>query len=245
MSRLRSLQVTPLYVVTIAAVYVGIGPARRAAVVHANSTNVANLLHGQWYTLLTSAVLLAGRGCLPVLLLVGVVMGIGELTMGRGGVTAVFWYGHVVASLLVFAALATGTSLHELCQKLAGAADVGPSYGVVAILGGLLVHRALRHPASWQITTVLLAVAAAVLHRTFTDVGHLTALMLGLVAGHARRAVHRRRDDCFGEHYPQPPPNSTPYLRNRGRAVDMAPTHGFGGALPRPVGSDPDPAAVR
>jgi hypothetical protein len=30
--------------------------------------------------------------------------------------------------------------------------------------------------------------------RIFTDAGHLTALMLGLVAGYGRRAVHRRRD---------------------------------------------------
>ena len=130
-------------------------------------------------------------------------MGIGELTMGRGAVIAVFWYGHVVASLLAFAAVATGASLHELCQELAGAVDVGPSYGVVAVLDGLLVHPAQRHPASWQISAVLLAGAAAALHRTLTDAGHLTALMLGLVAGYARRAVHRRRDDRVGEHYPQ------------------------------------------
>lgn len=207
MSRLRSLQVTPLYVVTIAAVYVAIDPARRTAVVHANSTNVANLLHGQWYTLLTSAVLLAGRDCLPVLLLVGVVIGIGELTIGRSGVIAVFWYGHVVASLLVFAGIATGTSLHELCQRLAFAPDVGPSYGAVAVLGRLLVHQALRRPATWQITAVLLALAATALHRTFTDAGHLTALMLGLAAGHA---VHRRRDGPRRSAVPTASPNSTP-----------------------------------
>lgn len=187
LSRLRPLQVAPLYVVTVAAAYLGIDPARRTAVVHANSTNVVNLLHGRWYTLLTSAVLLAGRGCLPVLLVLGLVLSIGELAWGPTGVIAVFWYGHVVASLLVFAALATGTSLHHLCQRLVGAADVGPSYGAVAVLGALLVHQALPHRARWQVTAVLLAVAVTALHRTFTDAGHLTALLLGLAAGHAQR----------------------------------------------------------
>ena len=113
---LGTLCVAPVYVGLVAAVRVAMclwaGAASRTAVVHANSTNVANLLHGRVYTLVTSAVLLEGRVCLPALLALGVVLWLGELAWGHLGMGAVFVYGHVVATLLVFAGLVVGLSLH-------------------------------------------------------------------------------------------------------------------------------------
>jgi hypothetical protein len=50
----------------------------------------------------------------------------------------VFLYGHIVATLLVFAGLVAGLSLHTLCHAVACAADVGPSYGAMAVLGGAI-----------------------------------------------------------------------------------------------------------
>ncbi len=163
------------------------GAAGRAALVHANSTNVANLLHGRFYPLLTSAVLVEGRACLPAVLGLGVVLGIAELVWGAVAMVAVFLYGHLAATLLVFAGLVTGLALHRLGQDVAGAADVGPSYGALAVLGALLVSRGLPHPARWQVAAVAVALTAVLLDRTFTDAGHLASLLLGVAAGYAQR----------------------------------------------------------
>jgi hypothetical protein len=159
------------------------GAAGRAALVHANSTNVANLLHGRFYPLLTSAVLVEGRACLPAVL----GLGIAELVWGAVAMVAVFLYGHLAATLLVFAGLVTGLALHRLSQDVAGAADVGPSYGALAVLGALLVSRRLPHPARWQVAAVAVALTAVLLDRTFTDAGHLASLLLGVAAGYAQR----------------------------------------------------------
>jgi hypothetical protein len=189
--RVRTLRVTPVYVVLVlgvwAALCVGAGAAARDAVVHANSTNVSNLLHGRFYTLLTSAVLLEGRACLLAVLALGVVLGIGELAWGRVDVIGVFLSGHIVASLLVSGGLAAGISLHHLCQRLATVADVGVSYGTMAVLGALLVSGRLRRPAWWQLTAVVLAVTVTLIDRTSTDAGHLTSLLLGFATGQAQR----------------------------------------------------------
>jgi Rhomboid-like protein len=195
---LGTLRVAPVYVGLVAAVRAAMclraGAASRTAVVQANSTNVANLLHGRVYTLVTSAVLLEGRACLPALLALGIVLCIGELAWGHVGMVAVFLYGHIVATLLVFAGLAVGLSLHQLCQRVARIADVGPSYGAVAVLGALLVTRTLPHPARWQLTAAVLALTVTLLDGTFTDAGHLISLLLGFAAGHAQhRWAHRCR----------------------------------------------------
>jgi hypothetical protein len=116
---------------------------------------------------------------------------LGRHNLGMG---AVFVYGHVVATLLVFAGLAVGLSLHQLCQRVAHIADVRPGYGAMAVLGALLVPRTLPHPARWQLTAAVVALTVTLLDRTFTDAGHLISLLLGFAAGHARhRWVHRRR----------------------------------------------------
>lgn len=205
---LGTLRVAPVYVGLVAAVRAAMclwaGVASRTAVVHANSTNVTNLLHGRVYTLVTSAVLLEGRACLPALLALGIVLCIGELAWGRVGMLAVFLYGHIVATLLVFAGLTIGLSVHQLCQRVACMADVGPSYGAMAVLGALLVTRTLAHPARWQLTAAVLALTVTLLHGTFTDAGHLISLLLGFAAGHAQhRWTHRCR--CLCENPARPP----------------------------------------
>ena len=62
---LGTLRVAPVYVGLVGAVRAAMclraGAASRTAVVQANSSNVANLLHGRVYALVTSAVLLEGR----------------------------------------------------------------------------------------------------------------------------------------------------------------------------------------
>jgi hypothetical protein len=104
-----------------------------------------------------------------------------------------FVYGHVVATLLVFAGLVAGLSLHRLCRAVASAADVGPSYGAVTVLGALLATFPLPHARRWQIVAVAAALAAVLLDRTFTDVGHAVALLLGFAIGGRLEGVRGAR----------------------------------------------------
>jgi hypothetical protein len=162
---------------------VAAGTAFRTALVQGASTNLVNLTHGRFATLLTSAFVLEGRACLPALLALGAVLGVAELAWGSLVLAAVFVYGHVVATVLVFAGLLTGLSLHRVCASLANAADVGPSYGGVAVLGALLTTPTLPHARRWRIAAAAIAVAVVLLDRTFTDVGHLLSLLVGFGVG--------------------------------------------------------------
>jgi hypothetical protein len=179
----RTLRVTPAYVAAVAALRVTscvvAGAAFRTALVQGASTNVANLAHGRFATVLTSAFVLEGRACLLGLVALGGVLAIAELAWGGLVLTTVFVYGHVVATLLVSAGLASGIWLHRLPESLASAADVGPSYGGVTVLGALLATPTLSHARRWRAAATVVAVAAVLVDGMFSDVGHLLALLLG------------------------------------------------------------------
>jgi hypothetical protein len=195
----RTLRVTPVYVAAVGALRitscVAAGAAFRTGLVQGASTNVVNLAHGRFATLLTSAFVLEGRACLLGLLALGGVLAIAELAWGGLVLAAVFVYGHVVATLLVFAGLVTGLSLHHLCESLASAADVGPSYGAVAVLGALLTTPALAHAGRWRAAAIVVALAGVLVDGTFTDVGHLLALLLGFAVGTVPREREGVRHD--------------------------------------------------
>lgn len=188
--RIFRLRITPLYAALVIAIWASTftwAPALRAELVHHSSTNVANLLHGRAYTLLASAFVLGSRREVVVVAALVVVLGVAESILGRVRVAGVFLFGHVMATLLVFVGLATGIGLRWWGERTAEAADVGVSYGMVAVVGALLVFVPLRRAVGWQLVAVGLAVAAVVANRTFTDVGHLVSLLLGFAAGSVLR----------------------------------------------------------
>lgn len=196
-SSIRTLRITPLYAAMLLGVWAMVSlvaePRVGMWIVHHNSTNVANLMHGRLYTLVSSAFVLARPSHVLIVGGLVVVLGLGELVWGWARVAGVFLFGHVVATLVVFAGLATGIALNQVGVRLAHAADVGVSYGLVAVVGGLLVYLPLRRRRLWQLFAVGLGVAGVLLGQTFTDAGHLTALLLGFAAGHAlRRGLVRR-----------------------------------------------------
>jgi hypothetical protein len=194
---LRTLRLAPAYVAVVASVRVAMcalaGEGTRTDLVHAASTNVVNLAHGRVGTLVLSAFVLEGRGCLPALLALGVALGLAELAWGGLVLAGVFLYGHLVATLLVFAGLAAGLSLHRLCRAVASAADVGPSYGAVTVVGALLATSALPHARRWQAAAAAAALGAVLLDRTFTDAGHAVALLLGFAIGGRLEGVRGAR----------------------------------------------------
>lgn len=152
-------------------------PAERERVLRACSTNVDNLDSGRWETLLTSAFVVEEPMPLPYALLLVAVLGYAEYAYGAWWTAAVFLFGHTAATLLVHGALRR-TADRETRRAL----DVGTSYGLNAVLGALtsaLPRGAVRTTAR----VGLLAIAARPVlrrERTFTDVGHLVALGLGV-----------------------------------------------------------------
>ncbi|NXY98780.1 hypothetical protein HYE82_31260 [Streptomyces sp. BR123] len=154
-----------------------LAPAEREQMLRDCSTNVDNLSAGRWKTLLSSAVVVEEPMPLPYALLLVAVLGYAEYAYGVWWTAAVFLFGHVTATLLVYGVL-RGRAGPQTRRAL----DVGTSYGFNAVLGALtsaLPGGRVRTAAR----AGLLAVAAQPLlrrGRTFTDAGHLAALGVGV-----------------------------------------------------------------
>ncbi|WP_269854253.1 rhomboid-like protein [Streptomyces sp. RPT161] len=184
-SRSRLPWVTATYAGALGIGAYGVGrmaPARRERLLRAHSTNVDNLRAGRWHTLVTSAFLTEQTpGPAFAALLVGA-LGRAETAWGARRTAGVFALGHIGASLLVYGGLrSVGAS-----PRTAGAVDVGPSYGLGAVVAR---HAAsIRRPAlrAAAVTGLLALGVRPLLRRApgFVDVGHLAALVIGLAGGH-------------------------------------------------------------
>ncbi|MFE9413197.1 rhomboid-like protein [Streptomyces sp. NPDC006704] len=152
--------------------------ADRQDLLRSCSTNVDNLSAGRWSTLATSALFVEEPMELPYALLLVTVLGYAEYARGAWWAAGVFLLGHVGATLLVYG----GLRASRPSPAVRRAVDVGPSYGLYALLGAL-TSALPRGPVRGGARLALLALTARpVLRpgRTFTDAGHLTALGLGL-----------------------------------------------------------------
>ncbi|MER7988397.1 rhomboid-like protein [Streptomyces noursei] len=197
--------VTPLYVgaLQFGALATARLPApRRTALLRAHSTNVANLRAGRWGTLATSAAFVEEPLPLAYGAALLATLGAAEVRWGTARAATVFAAGHMGASLLVYAGLRArrGGGARPAARAPGGdggtahAVDVGASYGFYATLGALaasLPHRGARAAATGGLLA-LGAVPVVRRGRTFTDVGHLTALVLGVGMGVAGATVRGR-----------------------------------------------------
>jgi hypothetical protein len=191
---LARVRVTVAYAVIVTGVTIALyalGPQVQDRVIRHVSTNLHNLGHGRFGTLLGSAfvvdagpiyVWLPGLVCL---------LAIAELTYRSRLVVVAFATGHIGATLLVAAGLTAAVQLGWLPLSVSHATDVGMSYGAAAVLGSLTAAIPVRLRPAWIGWFVAVGVAAVVVGRDFTDVGHAVALGLGmLVATRIRRLDH-------------------------------------------------------
>ncbi len=189
--------VTPLYVgaVQLGAYATARLPRRqRVELLRAHSTNVANLRAGRWRTLVTSAVFVEEPLPAPYAAALLAALGTAEARWGPTRAAGLFAAGHLGASLLVYAGL-RGRVRADPPDATARAVDVGASYGFCATVGALAAtvpHRGVRVAAT---AGVLALGIRPVLRprRTFTDAGHLAAVVLGVAAGAALGADEPRR----------------------------------------------------
>lgn len=113
--------------------------------------------------------------------------------LGRGAVLITIVLGHVGSTLFVATMLAAGMVHGRAAAGAEQATDVGVSYGLVTGMGLL----ALRVSPRWRVRYVAgvstVVIALLVTGRSFTDLGHAVAWLLGLalavLVGRGRRAV--------------------------------------------------------
>lgn len=197
-----TLRVAPLYVLAVTAISVvlnqALTPAQRDSVVVSQSTNVENLRAGHWWVLVTSAFIIDGRVKVTKIVGLLVVLGAGELLWGWKRLVGVFFFAHVVATLLVFFALEAGLRGGFVPSSVTTAHDVGTSYGAHGVAGALLWSLPRRLGRLLGGALVLLLLGALFVDHTFTDLGHLTATTIGIGLGWVmhRHPVRRRLPPC-------------------------------------------------
>ncbi len=147
-------------------------------VVHA-STNLVNLRQRPLYVLLVSAFVVSNLPGLWLLPWLMVSYAASQRWLGRLATVFVAVLGHVGATLFVSVLLSAGIWHHWVSRTVAREPDVGVSYGL-ACLAGLLV---MQVPRRWRGVyagfLVLFFAGPLVVRVTFTDVGHITALLTG------------------------------------------------------------------
>ena len=191
LARVRVTVTYAVIVTSVTAALYALGPQVQERVIRHVSTNLHNLRHGHFGTLLGSAfvidagpiyVWLPGLVCL---------LAVAELTFRSGLLAATFAAGHIGATLLVALGLTAAVQLGWLPVSVSRATDVGMSYGAAAVLGSLTAAIPGRWRPAWIGWFVAVGVAVVAVGRDFTDVGHAVALGLGmLVATRLRRPEH-------------------------------------------------------
>jgi hypothetical protein len=183
-SRLARLRVTVAYgaiLVCVNTTLLALRPALQDQVIRHASTNLHNLSRGHVGTLFSSAFVVDASPValwLPGLLCL---LGLVELLWRSTRLAVAFVVGHVGATLLVAIGLTAGVSWGWLPGTLTRATDVGMSYGATAVLGALTPAMPRRWRPTWVAWWLAVGAAVVALDRDFTDVGHVVALVLGMV----------------------------------------------------------------
>jgi hypothetical protein len=169
------------------------GVARRLLV--EQSTNLHNLRAYPLEVLFTSAFWSSSEWLLPTLVPFVIFLAPAERWLGTGRWAAIFALGHVGATLLTAIMLWFVTDHGHTHPELLRAVDVGASYGCYAVAGALIwrLPRGWRAPCAGALALYLLSML--LFRQTFTDFGHVCALLLGLlcyvgVRGRMSRAEH-------------------------------------------------------
>lgn len=117
--------------------------------------------------------------CVAALLLLGVVAAV-ERRIGSRRTVIVLAAGHVGATLLTAAGLWLVIRLGALAPSIAHARDVGPSYAIDAVAGSLTWLLAPRWRTPYLAALLLYVAVPAALAPSFSDVGHLLSVAIGL-----------------------------------------------------------------
>lgn len=156
----------------------------RSRIVEHASTNLNNLLRGHLGTLFSSAFVLGDQAsAILIIPLLVCVLALAERRLGSARLLRIFLAGHVGATVLVAVGLWVAVVAEWLPSSIAYSEDVGVSYGAMALIGSFVTLLPARWRPTWTISWLAVAGASVVMGRTFTNVGHLLAVAIGLVVG--------------------------------------------------------------
>lgn len=147
------------------------------------STNLHNMRREPVQVLVASAFWTEGGFPWSTILEFLLVMAFAERWLGTVRWVLMFATGHVGATLIVATGLAYAVHHHLIPLKVVVAADVGTSYGFSAVLAALAFHLPGIARIVWSVCLVGWYVLGVWRGRTFTDYGHLTAVLIGLAVG--------------------------------------------------------------
>ena len=184
--------------VATTAVQESVSPRTADRLLLAHSTNLVHLSRDPVRVLVSSAYWLSDASQLvlaAVLLLV--VVAAFERRVGSRRTLVVLAAGHVLATLLTAAGLWVAVHADAVERSVVHARDVGPSYALFAVAAALtyLVDARLRRV--YVVALLGYALAMVVFSTTFTDFGHLLAILVGLACRPVVRSA-RPKLEPFG-----------------------------------------------
>lgn len=186
-SHLMRIRVTLVYaslLALIAAMLLRMPPGEQHTLILNTSTNLHNLAQGRFATLIGSAFVAEPEYFYIWLPGLVALLALGELLWRSRRLVVAFTIGHIGATLIVAALIAGALRAQLVETSIADVADVGMSYGAVAVLGTLAAALPPRFRAGWTGGWLALAAASALLSGgEFTAVGHAFAMILGLAVG--------------------------------------------------------------
>ncbi|WP_405492629.1 rhomboid-like protein [Nocardia sp. NBC_00511] len=156
------------------------------------STNLRNMQRDPIQVLVASAFWTDGGFPWGDILVLITLMALAERWLGSLRWILVVALGHVGATLITVVGIAHKLDKQLIPTRVAFASDVGPSYGISAMLAVLAFR--LRGPARWLWGLGVLAwYAYGVWNgRTFTDYGHFFAVLIGFTVGAIAVALSHR-----------------------------------------------------
>jgi hypothetical protein len=187
LTRLGRVRVTLAYataLAVVATVMLHLGPGAQQRVIEYTSTNLHNLSEGRISTLVGSAFVNEARSVYLWLPGLVALLALGELLWHSRRLVVAFAVGHIGATLLVAIGIAAALGAGLVSASIVDAADVGMSYGAVAVLGTFTAAIPQPWRPAWTGAWLAMAFGAVVLTRAdFTADGHAIALVLGMAVG--------------------------------------------------------------
>ncbi|MEV6774240.1 rhomboid-like protein [Nocardia sp. NPDC051030] len=155
------------------------------------STNLHNLSNGHFGTLFASAFVIDGA-VVAAFILPGLIclLALAERRFGALTLIRTFIAGHIGATILVALGLWISVATDWMPRNITMAEDVGVSYGAMAIVGALVSILPAHRRTAWVVVWLGLASGGVIFGQTFTNVGHVLALSLGLAYGYFRQHRH-------------------------------------------------------
>ncbi len=156
------------------------------------STNLHNMRREPVQVLVASAFWTEGGFPWMTILEFLIVMAFAERWLGTVRWILVFAAGHVGATLIVVTGIAYAVHHRLIPLKVVEATDVGSSYGFSAVLAALAFHLPGLARIVWAVVLLVWFALGVWRGRTFTDYGHLTAVLIGFAVGAISLLLSRR-----------------------------------------------------